>query len=342
MRLNDFETVEEVVDLGITEFKKRATAPTMNWMPSRQNVYTSQCQKYSDMLLKISKEASNEIIISSGMNPSQFIKSAQDFQLAARMSKINKETLLATFMKLANIGMAIKRHYFLFYAQKAETIELISQKEFLIKGNQLNALLRAFSEAVYFDDHTVSGEFYGGIEEDGKEVVIRSYKRLCPSDFWDGFEEFPIQRIETYSSYDRGKVDFDCLGNIQYVDQIRPEIYGFYAECYFRNGTHKNISNLSELNSIIEIIENQLKVVLMYFFSLTPEAQGCMLLKSAYYAFKPILDRMGYDWHPSNKDIKLYLNSLSDKACFDKVSENRQCSEEEYEQLIRKIVDPRV
>lgn len=132
MRLNDFTTIDEIVDLGIVEFKKRSFAPAINWVPPRQNVYMSQCNKYSALLLSIAEDASNNDIIESDMNPSQFIKAAQDFQLAARLSGMDKNIILKYFMKLANIGMALKRHYYDLYSQKVLSMTFETFSELLL------------------------------------------------------------------------------------------------------------------------------------------------------------------------------------------------------------------
>lgn len=341
MRLSDFTTVDEVVELGKIEFQKRSFAPTINWMPSRQNVYTSQCKKYSKMLLIIGTMASEKDLIEADMNPSQFVKSAQDFQLSARMAGIDEEVILTNFMKLANIGMMLRRHYYAFYCQKIKNIELSLESEIVAKAKQLNGLLRAYSETVYFDDHTVSGEFYGDLQKEGGLIVVRSYKRLNPRDFLDGFDKFHIQRIETYCQYKGGQIDFDCLGNIQYLNHSRPEINGFYAECFLDSGQKMLLNNLSAIDEVIKALETQLKNVLTLFFSADKYTQEYLLLKSAYYAFKPILEKLNFHWCPSDADFSLYLESLPQKVEFDKVSEEKSVSKIESDRNIQRIVDPR-
>lgn len=341
MRLDDFTTIDEVVELGIIEFQKRSNAPTMNWMPSRQNVYTSQCHKYSEMLLIIGKTASKENIIEADMNPSQFVKAAQDFQLSARMAGVDRNVILENFIRLANIGMMLKRHFYGLYSKKIKSIELSEEPDIIVKANQLNGLLRAFSETVYFDDHTVSGEFYGDLKKDEKLIVVRAYKRLCPSDFLDRFDDFQVERLDTYCEYKSGRVDFDCLGNIQYIDQVRPEISGFYAECFMKNGDCVILNSVSAIDNIIKMLETQLNIVLMSFFSYDKYKKESLLLKSAYYAFKPIQEKLGFEWKPSETDIDLYLKSLQVKTEFDKTSEKLSFSKTEDNSNIRKIVDPR-
>lgn len=341
MRLNDFESIDEIVNVGKIEFQKRSFAPTINWMPSRQNVYTSQCKKYADMFLMIGRKASKMDIISADMNPSQFIKSAQDFQLSARMAGIDKKIILENFMKLANIGMMLKRYYYNLFLKKVSKIEFVEESTIIKKAHRLNGLLRAYSETIYFDDHTVSGEFYGDIQKDGKLVIVRSYKRLCPKDFLLGFEEFHIQRIETYCQHGKGRVDFDCLGNIQYLDYLCPDVEGFYGECFMDDGSKIPLYSISAIDKIIDILENQLKNVLGLFFDADEYVQECLLLESAYYAFKPILEKLNYNWKPSNEDTERYIESLTKKAEFDKVAEEKDISEMEKERNIRRIIDPR-
>lgn len=339
MRLNDFTSIDEIVELGKIEFEKRSFAPSLNWLPPRQNVYTSQCKKYSSMLLHVGQDASDLDLIESNMNPSQFIKAAQDFQLSARLAGIKRELILSNFMKLANNGMMLKRHYYYVYLQKIQTINFCTSSDIIVKASLLNGLLRAFSESIYFDDHTVSGEFYGDLKKSGNTIVVRSYKRMCPSDFLDGFDDFSIQSIETYCAYKNGNVDFDCLGNIQYLDNTRPEMCGFYAECILTDGKKITVDNLSVITKLINMIETQLQNVLTSFFSADTYTKSCLLLKSAYYAFKPILDKLNINWCPSEEDVSLYLNSIQNKAEFDKISEEKDVSK--YKKDALKIIDPR-
>lgn len=341
MRLNDFESIDEIVSVGKVEFQKRSFAPTINWMPSRQNVYTSQCKKYADMFLMIVQKASEMDIISADMNPSQFVKSAQDFQLSARIAEFDKNVILDNFMKLANIGMMLKRYYYNLFLKKVSRIKFVEESAIIEKAHHLNGLLRAYSETIYFDDHTVSGEFYGDMQKDKKPVIVRSYKRLCPKDFLPGFEKFHIQRIETYCQYRTGKVDFDCLGNIQYLDYLCPDMEGFYGECFLDDGRKIPLYSVSAIDKIINILENQLKNVLGIFFNADEYVQECFLLESAYYAFKPILEKLNYDWKPSNEDIEHYVESLTKKAEFDRVAEEKNISGIKKEQDILRIIDPR-
>lgn len=339
MRLNDFTSIDELVDLGLTEFIKRSNAPSFTWMPSRQNVYTSQCNKYADMLLKIVDNASKNDFINSKMNPSQFVKSAQDFQLAARKAGMEKKIVLEKFLSLANVGMMLKRYYYSIYLDKVKNVKFSNEKEFISKADQLNGLLRAYSEALYFDDHTVSGEFYGNIEKNGKVVVVRSYSRLCPNDFLDCFNDFIIQKIDSYSLYEDNCLDFDCLGNIKYKNQKRPVLCGFYVECLLINGERVIINNTKELNALINKLELQFNKILNMFFSISDYSKKCLLLRSAYYAFKPILNIIDYEWEPTKCDIELYINSLQYKPEFDIVSEKFKDLTETSK--ARKIVDPR-
>lgn len=342
MRLNDFETIDEVVQLGKVEFSKRSTAPTIDWIPSRQNIYSSQCIKYSNMLLEICNRASNRNLIDADMNPSQFVKAAQDFQLAARMAKHDTKTVLSCFMKLANIGMMLKRYNYRIYVEKVKKCHICEKAEIIEKAKQLNGLLRAFSEAVYFDDHTISGEFYGNLYKGDRYVVVRSYKRLCPNDLLDGFDQFKIRQIETYSFYETAQVDFDCLGNIQYMDNVQPIINGFYCEYYLDSNDRVVVNNVSEMDKLINALELQLQKVLYIYKNMTIRKRQCLLLNAAYYAFKPILDILSMKWQPTEEDQKKYIDSLIEKTEFTIVSENMMKTQDALEDQINRIIDPRI
>lgn len=342
MRLNDFKTIDEVVEIGKIEFNKRSTAPVIDWIPSRQNVYSSQCFKYSNMLYEICSKANDNDIINSEMNPSQFIKAAQDFQLSARMARLETEIILSCFMRLANMGMMIKRYNYENYNKNIKKIYFCESYEVIKKAKQLNGLLRAFSEAVYFDDHTISGEFYGDLYKDKGKIVVRSYKRLCPKDLCKGFDDFHIRRIQTYCFYEKGQMDFDCLGNIIYVDDIQPIISGFYGEYYLDNGECVILDDVLEIDKLINILEVQLQKVLFSYKHMEESERQQLLLNTAYYAFKPILEILNLEWHPTVDDQRRYVDSLSEKPEFTKVSEDRAYTKEEQDEQIRRIVDPRI
>lgn len=342
MRLNDFDTIDEIVQLGKLEFNKRATAPTIDWIPPRQNVYSSQCIKFSKMFFDICDRATDKNLIDSNINPSQFIKAAQDFQLAARMANHDINTILPCFMKLANIGMMLKRYNYEIYSKQIDGISICENAEIVRRARQLHGLLRALSEAIYFDDHTISGEFYGDIYVQDKYVVVRSYKRLCPRDLLDGFERFHIKQVETYSYYEEGKIDFDCLGNILFTNYKQPIMNGFYCKYYLDNDECIIIKGIPEMEKLINVLESQLQKVLINYNNTALRERQCLILNAAYYAFKPILEILNIDWHPTEEDQKQYIDSLVAKPEYTKVSEDKTKTKFEREEQINRIVDPRI
>lgn len=336
MRLNDFDSVDELVEIGIIEFEKRAHAPSIRWIPSRQKIYSSQCIKYSRLLVDILEEISFDNIIKSKINPSQFIKSAQDYQLAARISKSNKDIIINNFLKIANIGMQLKRYYYWSFSEKAKHMNYICDQDYLSQIDQLNGLLRAFSETIYFDDHTVSGEFYGDITVRDNPVVVRAYNRLCPKDYLQCLEDFNIDTIETFCVYDDANMDFDCLGNITYTESKRPSIISATVQYVSTNGIIHCVDTSNDLKYLINTIEDQLKKVFMFFESMDFFTKQKTLLSSSFYAFKPLLDVMERSWVPTDEDVQLYISSIEQITEFDKEKESeaksRDCS---------RIVDPR-
>lgn len=336
MRLDDFRTIDELVEIGIIEFEKRAHAPALSWIPPRQNVYSSQSIKYSKMIADIINSVSFQSIIDSGINPSQFIKSSQDYQVAARIAGEDKAVVLDNFLRIANIGMRLKRHYYHVFMEKARSIDYNYNQDYLIKIDQLNGLLRAFSETVYFDDHTVSGEFYGDITVNDKPVVVRSYNRLCPRDYLPCFDGFYIKTIETYCVYNDNNLDFDCLGNILYLDKKRPSIIAAAIQYSYIDGRSCFVKTTEDLLNLISTLEKQLKVVFMLIESMDLYTKQKYLLSSSYYAFKPLLDIIAKPWIPTNEDIESYVLSMENKRDFYKDKKSSSNDQDVY-----RIVDPR-
>ena len=334
MRLTNFSTIDEIVEVGKTEFKKRCNAQSIKWIPPKQNIYASQCEKYSNMFVDIC-DLSDKELIDSGLNPSQFIKGAQDFQLAAKYLKKDKHVIIEKFIRLANIGMMLKRHYHNMYSDIIKGGELNYFSDNTI--HMLHAALRAYSEALYLDDHTISGEFYSMNDCNEGQIIVRAYKRLSPKGLFNDNHSFNISEIETFCVYMGGEIEIDPLGNLQYTNGICPNIERF--ACRFKNdkGIIEDVQTAEALQSLLLQIENQLKYVMNCYYQLNDNEKARRLLEIAYYAFQPIKD----DWMPDDNDLCLYLNSLGNKVLFDSVSERMPEKNKEFNSDIMKIIDPR-
>lgn len=330
MRLTNFVSIEDQLEVSKVEFLKRANVPPLYWMPSRQHVYTSQCEKYSDMLLEIS-ECSNEMLILADQNPSQFIKAAQDYQLAARTAKRDRETIVKTFLRLGNIGMLLRRYNYEKY--KTATRRLSLDSDMLAEAGQLHGLLRAYSEGLYFDDHTVSGEFYGGYSGN---LVVRAYKRMRPIEIRKCAKGFDIERVLTFCTYAPHAMDFDCLGN-PVISNVRPVETGLSVIVCHSDGQTENLTTVRQIQDLECKLSDYIRIAHTEFSSMCHEEKEAMLVQSSYYAFKPILELMGVEWMATQKDVERYHKSFTQRAEFDRVSEMKSLTEEE----IMRIIDPR-
>lgn len=322
MRLNDFENIDELIEVSHSEFIKRANIPPLYWIPSRQHVYSSQCDKYSNLLYRIS-QLSDKQLLALNLNPSQFIKGAQDFQLAARTAKMDRNVIISTFLRLANIGMMLKRESYDLYNSQCVTLTRD------INGRNLNGLLRAYSEELYLDDHTISGEFYGiGY------LVVRSYKRMNPNDLRN--IDFDIDAITTFCEYETDSVDFDCLGNPLPM-RVLPKQIGFSGLVRYVDGHEEVLDSQGQIQQLEKKLRIQIERLHADFVALDDHGREKLLIASSYYAFKPCLDMLGINWEPSDDEVGTYHRTLEDRAEFDRVSEKKKLNEED----ILRIIDPR-
>lgn len=333
-------TVDDLVGIGRKEFTKRANAASIDWIPPRQNVFSTLCDSYSSRL-EVVADRWNEISTDDiDINPSQLIKAAQDYQLSARLAGKEQEHVLKYFLHYGNIGLELRNQRIADYERGIMERLYISERQFCKNVCRLNSLLRALSETLYFDDHTVGGEIYGPINFDNGQVVIRSYKRLRPVELIPVIEDFAIVSVMTICQYDGFSIDIDYLGNIQYTDNQYPSV----SRCFvvYTNVDMESIciETNAELLLLIERLEHCLKSVMIYYRGLTDYERQTMVLSSTLYGYKPIFDSLQMPWKPTPEEVEKYSNGIQTIAAFDAES-NKSARKLSSADDISRIIDPR-
>ena len=339
MHFNKFNSVDELVELSKIEFTKRASGNFKTWIPSRQAIYSSLSNTFSERLINTCDRLDGKRWLDVvDMNPSQFIKAAQDFQLSARMAGIEKNIVLKYFIKLPNLGIELRNHRIQnlksdYLAKKIKLNEVDDQ----CKISLLNAALRGLSETLYFDDHTVGGDLYGPIEIEGRYLIYRRYNRLCPSDLHPDFKKFVISRIDTICSYDNGGLEIDDLGNLSYMNNqfVRPNEY--YLEVHYQNGGCISIDNNKEIENLSNYLLELINIFISEYESKSKMERKLKMLESTLYAFKPIFDYTNIDWRPTENETVAYMNNANKANLYNTVEEKEHFTEDD----VIKVIDPR-
>lgn len=343
MRLTNFYTIDELVALSRIQFNKRANAPSIAWIPSRQNIYSSLCDSFSNKLMRSCDKLLEDELQSIHMNPSQFIKASQDFQLAARKANVSQENVLKYFLLLGNIGNSLKSYRIGQMHAKLNSLSLKSCTNVNKEICTLNALLRALSETLYFDDHTIGGDIYSLILDDGSQAIFRVYNRLRPIELHGRLlNDFYIRKIETVCLYETQYIEVDCLGNLAYSGSI-PKIDKFFIRVTMFNGNTQDVNNLEEISELSDILERKLAEIIAYYKKLDDPQKQELILRSTFYGFKPIFDNANINWEPTQDEKNKYFSTIKTTSLFT-ITQNKAAEDKHHlcDDEINRIIDPRI
>jgi hypothetical protein len=343
MQLADTFTIDELVTLSRIQFDKRANAPSIAWIPSRQNVYSSLCDSFSNKLMIACDGLSESRLLSINMNPSQFIKASQDFQLAARKANVSQNNVLKYFLLFGNMGRALRNYRTKQILNDFNKFSFESCAGIAKEVGALNALLRALSETLYFDDHTIGGDLYSIILDDGSQAITRVYNRLRPVEIHRNIlNDYNIEKIETICMYETQCIEVDDLGNLVYNGQV-PKIDRYYVRATMSNENIQDVRDVEGINKLSSILEKKLKDVITHYKSLNDSQKQELVLRSTLFGFKPIFENADIDWEPTQDEKNKYFSLIQTKSLF-AITQCKAALDKKHlvDDEINRIIDPRI
>ena len=342
MRLTKYKTIDEILEDLVPVFLHHNGLVPMDWTPARKAVMFSLSEDFAERLILLVTNLSQKVIESVYVSPSHFIKAAHNFPNACKSLHYDKQLVLSTYIDLCNAAVirwnveankiAEDVCNFIFSNCTPKVREEIAY---------LNSLTRAFSEAIYCDDHTIGGDICGPIKYANKTLLVREYKRLRPVELFDLLAEFEIKSIIIYCLYDDNNIAVDLIGNLTQCQNMVNTLQKYYIEVIDEKDQKHIVTEEWQLQRLILYLETWLKRVIVYYKKLSEQKKYELLFQCEFYAFKPLFDYYNMGWVPQSYDIK---TSSSEQPKGIKLREKLATltNKEDIVQCTKAILDPRL
>lgn len=281
-----------------------------------------------------------------GINPSQYYKIIYKFQLASKSMEIDTSQLVDCYLFLANYAVRLYNKYFTEIQQFSEQAKFTEFSSGLLKRNvaYLSALLRGYSETVYCDEHTVSGEIFAPVPCKDGFLIAKKYLLLNASELYPVLESCPYSYINIYVKYRDipTELSTDIVGNLLVNINMIPYMESFYIEVADTDRRSTSVSTLNELFEIIQYFQSIVPRLADDYKALPLQDRLWKKIECEYYALKPVLDRVGENWKPVPYEIT--AEQLSPNRAIVKANEEiaQITSDETVLEKLFELNDPRI
>ena len=349
MRLKPYENLDEILSELIEVLANHYGSIPLYWGFSKNEALKSVAVSFVNDVISIAKAFDKGDISIINVNPCQIAKTAVRFSITSKLIlDMDRSIVSSAFMDLFNLSVEKRIYAVEAYRSKIENISFITAE--MSKSAKsvlyLNALVRAYCELIYCDEHTISGEISGPYNYDDGQVIIRDFRFLNPIEIHDMLSDFKYKRICTYCSYNTDKLTVDLFGNIPSNDvDFISTLKCYFIEVEDRNGDIQIINNYNDLLYLINYFEKWISMVAKNYelngrFYLWKSTIAC-----EYFAIKPFLDEINIPW---NMVLENLSHNMYEKAKFAlekkrqiKVLNNSDKMDELYYKRLLDSFDPR-
>lgn len=345
MQLTLFNTLDELLDSMVEVFLSHNGELPMDWTPKRQTALFNLSVEYPEAIFELCNRLEYEDVKKIELNATQYMKSAYKLQIMTKALSYDINRVADAFLFLCNCSVVARKKFvertkselaFL----KLETISCDNERKQI---GYLNAALRAYSEALYCDDHTIGGEIVGPIETKEGYLMVRDYWRLDPQEVYEEFKDFPYKSIKTYCIYENSDIFVDMNGNLKGNSNISQGLKKYCVVITNKEGAYYTLER-GEIDHVTENLEQWL-IKMMKAYKIKSYEDKCkMLIFNEYYALKPIFEYVGIEWKSysrKNCDISaseeyVEINKRNRKKLFE------LNDEQAIKKYARTMLDPRV
>lgn len=282
-----------------------------------------------------------------GINPSQYYKIIYKFQLASKSLSEDISKIVDCYLFLANYAIRVYNFFYIEIEQfvRNHLFVNITTDNDLKKITLLSATLRSFSEVLYCDEHTISGEIYSPIFSLNEFVIARKYRLLNAYEFREELVDCQYEEIHIYIKY-RGidnPPSTDIVGNLLTNINIAEYICGFCVEIRTKNKELKTITSYKDIDEVIQYFQHMISELLNNFKSKSLIDKLWTKILCEYYAMKPYADECEIDWKPIQYPINIIELENPNRPI---VAANNEilkiCDEQTVMQRLIELNDPRI
>lgn len=341
MRTTEFHDIDEAVNELAVVLANHMGGASLLWGYSKNEAlgqvathYVKTVDYILDNIIEISKV---------NISPIQFLKIAYRYSLASKKIKCDKEKISNNFLSLFNL--AVKKQvqiedYYNTMIIKHSFKECSSADCKLI--SYINAEIRALSELLYCDEHTIGGQSSGPYKYGKYSLLIHDFLRLCPFELFPQLGLFRIKRIISLCLYDDDTIVSDLYGNVTFSGNPLDTFKGYLIQITFVNNEIAYIDS-DKLPWLLDYLDTLIRTINDEYHKMSDYDIWRWTLSCEYYALKPLLDSIHKKWWEF-EDQEL-LSMYSSKKITEPRDDNKATSILEQMDLLeysKQVIDPRV
>lgn len=340
MRTREFNDIDDAITELAIVLANHMGGTSLLWGYSKNKVLTQFAEHYVSTVDYIIHNLSSVFPVN--ISPIQFLKIAYRYSLASKRIICNKELVSKNFLKLFNCATKKQRQIEDYYSS------LIEQKGFICCNTSdkkilsyINADIRALSELLYCDEHTVGGQTSGPYNNKDGSLIIHDYLRLCPEELFPQIS-FSVQRIISACVYSDSTIEADLYGNITSSKSPVETITKYLVQVTLVNGEILYLDS-SSLPQLLKYLDELIEQINMEYHKLRDYDLWKLTLSCEYYALKPLLDCLEKKWWPFTENVLLAAYSSKDMLHSEITGkDNSDECEEDLVEISKRIIDPRI
>lgn len=311
---NEYTSVSEPVqELALLVYNHFGKKP-MGWTGIDKLTEYAHNEQFAERVFSLNDFLVGTKSIFDGINPSQYYKIIYKFQLATKSINYDSSKLIQCYLNLANYAIKSYNNLYMDINRKVQecTYMPIESEPNRRTIGYLCALLRSFSESVYCDEHTISGEIISPITVENGFVIVRSYRNLDAYELCPELVESPYKSINIFVKYYNVFLPpkTDIVGNLLSSDNYYSHIEGVYVEYIDKTGKIIKCNSINDIEDIIHYFLTIIPTVVNNYRGLSMQDRLWRKVECEYYAMKPYCDLCGISWRPVpyNLDIETLSN----------------------------------
>lgn len=305
MRLDIYGSLDEMLDDLAQVVIGRSYGMSMDWTPKRREGLYALSGHFPKIIIDACNKLgySYDLVDKVSLNPSLYLKTAYRFQMITKSLAFDTDEISKCFFYLMNCSVLARKKsvdiYSAFWKNNRSLFSTVNDQSEKRLISFINADLRAYSELIYCDDHSVGGEIVGPIKIDNLNMVVRDYHSFNPGTMEFMPNKIPFKRIRTYCVYDCTDIDVDVNGNLQSCQNMVSGLRRYCIEVEKTNDAIFYVSSIVELAELLKNLDDTIVAFKRYYQSLSKEYQTQLLIDTQYYALRDLFDTAGENWKDS-------------------------------------------
>lgn len=290
------EPVWELTRLVYNHFGKTP----MGWTGIDKLTEYAHNEQFVDRVFELHNYLSKKSSLMLGINPSQYYKIIYKFQIASKSLDYDCSQISNCYLFLANYAIRCYNYNYENESRYINKVNFSTNRSMFERVTYLSALLRSFSETLFCDEHTISGEIYSPLKKEDGIVIARKYRWLNSFELREELKGFLYSAIDVYIEYSHIPEDphTDIVGNLQSNIRLNNYMQGYHIIVHKSDGEQESIVSYDKIDWLIQYFEKYICVLSNNYKAMSIEKRLWEKIRCEYYAMKPFSDECGVEWEP--------------------------------------------